>query len=121
MLSERKILSTPPSLVDFHTHSDSFIESFGFHAAYYSLNTTSKIFSKLKDLIPSNERSGVYKLSCSDCQALYIGQTGRELKFKISEHNPACPRNAASEEEDGNKSRLLSLKRVNHFTKKIVR
>ena len=34
-------------------------------------------------------KSGVYRLQCSDCPTIYIGQTGRKLKERVSEHNRA--------------------------------
>jgi len=50
-------------------------------------NTINKYFSKLKDKTPNELQSGVvYKIPCSDCQGLYVGQTGRYLKTRISEH-----------------------------------
>ena len=31
-------------------------------------------------------RPGVYKIPCKDCDLLYIGQTGRDLKSRVTEH-----------------------------------
>ena len=31
-------------------------------------------------------KSGVYKLNCNDCDAIYIGQTGRSFKKRHIEH-----------------------------------
>jgi len=39
-----------------------------------------------KDTVPTRQRSGIYEISCSDCDAKYIGQTRRALHTRISEH-----------------------------------
>ncbi|XP_018310412.1 uncharacterized protein [Mycetomoellerius zeteki] len=40
-----------------------------------------------KDPVPrSNKSNAVYKLSCKDCDASYVGQTYRQLKTKVTEH-----------------------------------
>jgi len=44
------------------------------------------LFSRTKDQIPKNEKSGVYSLTCSDCGAIYIGETSRPLHRRLSEH-----------------------------------
>ena len=84
------------------------LKTFGFRPAFYSLLTTGKFFSKLKDPVPLDEKSGVYKLSCDSCPAVYIGQTGRKLKTRVSEHNPNAPINSSSEVEDKIKSRFAA-------------
>jgi hypothetical protein len=74
----------------------------------YIPNVTSKINNRLRkyDLQPisSNKRdlssflvnnkerrdklfkSGIYQINCKDCNAIYLGQTGRSLKKRVSEH-----------------------------------
>ena len=43
-----------------------------------------------KDHIPVDERRGVvYRIPCTDCPRVYIGQTGRSLKLRLSEHRRA--------------------------------
>jgi len=42
--------------------------------------------SLLKDLPNSSQMNVVYKLNCMDCNASYVGQTGRLLKTRIAEH-----------------------------------
>jgi len=32
------------------------------------------------------DRAGVYRASCGDCNAWYVGQTGQKLETRISEH-----------------------------------
>ena len=58
----------------------------GFRAAFYPVTTLRGILSHTKDPQPSTERSGVYRLSCADCNAVYVGQTGRALKLRVDEH-----------------------------------
>ena len=62
----------------------------------------------MKDPVPPDEKSGVYKLSCDSCPAVYIGQTGPKLKTRVSEHNPNAPINSSSEVEDKIKSRFAA-------------
>jgi len=35
----------------------------------------------------------VYKIKCCDCDASYVGQTGRQMKTRISEHKNHINRN----------------------------
>ena len=39
-----------------------------------------------KDHIDRLEKSGVYKIECTDCEAVYIGQSGRNIKTRLKEH-----------------------------------
>ena len=44
------------------------------------------------DPVPINKRSGcVCELSCQQCSATYIGQTGRQLGQRIKEHKSSAP------------------------------
>ena len=44
----------------------------------------------MKDPIPPELRKAVvYQISCSDCPAAYVGQTGRNLGHRIKEHKYA--------------------------------
>ena len=36
-----------------------------------------------------DKASVVYQINCKDCEATYVGQTGRHLKERISEHRKA--------------------------------
>ena len=38
---------------------------------------------------PNNRQGAVYKIKCSDFQASYIGETGRNLKTRLTEHKRA--------------------------------
>jgi len=38
---------------------------------------------------PNNRQGAVYKIKCSHCQASYIGETGRNLNTRLTEHKLA--------------------------------
>ena len=60
------------------------LSKYGNRTGFYSITTIQNL-SKLKDLIPLEKNSGVYKLECN-CRKLYIGQSGRSIKQRIYEH-----------------------------------
>ncbi|KAJ8946277.1 hypothetical protein NQ318_023128 [Aromia moschata] len=39
-----------------------------------------------KDKINNNEKSGIYEISCKDCDQKYIGQTKRSILTRFKEH-----------------------------------
>ena len=46
-----------------------------------------QLLSKVKDKDePKNRQGAVYKINCSDCDAFYIGETGRKLTTRRTEH-----------------------------------
>jgi len=54
--------------------------------AYYNKASLNTLLSNCKDVYKKEERSGVYEISCQDCDAKYIGQTGRNFQTRINEH-----------------------------------
>ena len=41
----------------------------------------------LKDRRPVQEKAGVvYKIDCADCDAKYVGETGRQVRDRMTEH-----------------------------------
>src|SRR5436190_12795753 len=55
--------------------------------SYQSLNKLSRFIKVHKDPLPdSSKRNVVYKINCKSCDASYVGQTGRQLHTRISEH-----------------------------------
>ena len=56
--------------------------------------------SKLRDLVsrpkdpipPMARRNVVYRIPCSECDAVYIGETGRRLQTRLGEHKDAMRR-----------------------------
>jgi len=55
--------------------------------AFFSLNKLGRIIKAQKDtLLTKNNKNVVYKLSCKNCDATYVGQTKRKLNTRITEH-----------------------------------
>ena len=45
----------------------------------------------LKDKTETEDQSGVvYQLKCKDCSATYIGESGRKLEKRLSEHKSSA-------------------------------
>ena len=62
--------------------------------AYTGLNRLSRFIRAQKDILPQESRSNVvYRINCNDCEASYVGQTGRLLKTRINEHRNHINRN----------------------------
>ena len=57
------------------------------HKPMFSLR---RLLTNVKDKDESEDRPGaVYKITCSDCQATYIGETGRNLTTRLNKHKQA--------------------------------
>ena len=57
------------------------------------ITTLRHLLTNVKDKDePNNIQGTIYKIECSDCQASYIGETGRNLNTRLTEHKRA-PRN----------------------------
>ena len=55
-----------------------------------SQSTLRQLLTNVKDKDEPNDRQGaVYKIKCCDCQATYIGETGRNLNTGLTEHKRA--------------------------------
>ena len=51
------------------------------------------LLTNVKDRDEPNKRQGVvYKIKCSDCQASYIGETGRNVNTRLTKHKRICNR-----------------------------
>lgn len=57
------------------------------NVAFKSQRNLSNLFYNAKDKTSKFEKSGVYKLNCSECNSIYIGQTGRNFKTRYLDHN----------------------------------
>lgn len=81
----------PPSLEKFNR----FIKQIpNVYLAFTGINKLSRYIKGQKDKLPTCMRSNViYKINCLNCTASYVGQTGRTLKDRISEHRNHINRN----------------------------
>ncbi|KMQ89133.1 hypothetical protein RF55_11264 [Lasius niger] len=62
--------------------------------SYTGTNKLNKFIKVHKDSLPKNAHNNVvYKISCGDCDASYVGQTKRSLKTRIGEHRNHITRN----------------------------
>ena len=55
---------------------------------YRTRNTIEQLLRPKRKLSPEDlfEQSGVYRLTCPDCNMIYIGQTGRSFRTRYREH-----------------------------------
>ncbi|EFN66416.1 hypothetical protein EAG_06731, partial [Camponotus floridanus] len=55
--------------------------------SYTGINNLCRFIKVGKDKLDKDSRSNiVYKINCMDCDASYVGQTGRLLRTRIKEH-----------------------------------
>jgi len=66
------------------------LQPYNIRVAHKPTTTLRHLLTNVKDRDEPNIRQGaVYKIKCSDCQASYIGETGRNLKTRLTEHKRA--------------------------------
>jgi len=61
------------------------LRRFNYRVRFYPISTLGTL-SKLKDPSTQEEQSGIYRIDCGECDAFYIGQTGRSLATRFKEH-----------------------------------
>jgi len=65
--------------------------------SFFSTNKLSSFIKVHKDPLPKlSKMNVVYKISCKNCDASYVGQTCRQLKTRISEHKNHILRNTST-------------------------
>ena len=66
------------------------LQPYNMRVAHKPTTTLRHLLTNVKDRDEPNNRQGaVYKIKCSDCQASYIGETGRNLNTRLTEHKRA--------------------------------
>ena len=66
------------------------LQPYNIRIAHKPITTLRQLLTNVKDKDePSNRRGAVYKIKCCDCQATYIGETGRNLNVRLTEHKRA--------------------------------
>jgi len=87
MMEDKKNFFTIPYIKSI---SESFLpiaRKYGFDIAYTIPNTLSRYIIRGKDRIDSmSQNDCVYKISCSNCDSSYVGQTKRQLETRLKEH-----------------------------------
>ena len=122
------------------------LRSYKIRSTFYTENTLRKLLCKPKDRVATEDKNNiVYEIDCSNCEAVYFGESKRSLKWRSDEHkrsvrNCDCDKNEIAQhcwEADHNfnwdqkkvidkESRLIprkiketihSLKNPNHINK----
>ena len=61
-------------------------KKFDFKLVFSNNNNIKTLLGNPKDKIELNEKSGIYKINCSNCDKSYIGQTRRSINIRFKEH-----------------------------------
>ena len=62
------------------------LHSHGITTAFTTQNKIINILKNTKRKKDTLEKSGIYSLKCQDCNAIYVGETGRNLRIRYNEH-----------------------------------
>ena len=75
--------------IPFHTEKCKRFNRNDIRASFHSSNKMGKYIKVKKDICPHTSKSNVvvYKISYNNFDALYVGQTGRQLKTRITKHH----------------------------------
>ena len=66
------------------------LQPYNVRVAHKPITTLRRLLTNVKDKDKPEDRQGaVYKIKCCDCQASYIGETGRNLSTRLTEHKRA--------------------------------
>ena len=66
------------------------LQPYNIRVAHKPITTLRQLLTNFKDKDEPNDRQGaVYKIKCCNCQATYIGETGRNLNTRLTEHKRA--------------------------------
>ena len=84
---QTKIMTVVPYVQNLTEPIKRVLQQVGVGMAIKPVSVLSNIFCKPKDKVLDKDNSGlVYQISCRDCDAVYIGETGRSLKTRKHEH-----------------------------------
>ena len=73
------------------------LQPYNIRVAHKPTTMLQQLLTNVKDKDKPNNRQGaVYKIKCSDCQASYIGETGRNLNTRLTEHKRATKNSDAN-------------------------
>lgn len=72
------------------------LKQHNYELVHSSNNKLQNLLVKLKDKTEFIQKSGIYEMSCLDCNEKYIGQTSRSLKTRTKEHLAHITHNRAT-------------------------
>jgi len=99
---------TVPYFPNISEKFSNFIKGSNVRLSFFSLNKLERIIRVQKDRIEAlSKKNVVYMISCSDCDATYVGQTKRKLSTRVTEH-----RNQINQKTT--KLSVISEHRLNH-------
>lgn len=85
--SEQKNCLTIPFIDSLSNKFRGITKNINSRLTFYSINKLGNFIKVHKDSLQNtSKRNVVYKILCKDCDASYVGQTGRQLNTKVSEH-----------------------------------
>ena len=66
------------------------LQPYNIRVAHKPITTLRQLLTNIKDKDKPKDRQGaVYKIKCCDCQATYMGETGRNLNVRLTKHRRA--------------------------------
>ena len=66
------------------------LQPYNVRVTHKPITTLRRLLTNVKDKDKPEDRQGaVYKIKCCDCQASYIGETGRNLSTRLTKHKRA--------------------------------
>lgn len=68
------------------------LRKFGYKVVHNNDGKLGNLLGSMKDSRKDQEKSGIYKIKCLDCEKEYFGQTKRKLEIREKEHEKDCRR-----------------------------
>ena len=66
------------------------LQPHGIRVTHKPITTLRQLLTNFKDKVEPKDRLGaLYKIKCCDCPATYVGETGRNLNTRLTEHRRA--------------------------------
>lgn len=85
---------TVPYVSSISNNFKGIVRNIKYKLAFYSTNKLRSFIKVYKDPLPiTSNKNVVYKIFCNDCDALYVKQTGRQLRIKNFEHRKHINKN----------------------------
>ena len=82
--------ATLPHIKSISENVSRILQPFNIRVAHKPISTLRQLLTNVKDQDePRKWQGAVYKINCSDCHVTYIGETGRNLTTRLTEHKRA--------------------------------